>query len=1487
MKPQLYFYSQWSWMTFEIKMVSNLAVAAFAGAEAIVETLLSRDTDVNTTDSLGNTPLSWAAQSGNDKIVELLLVHNRIDIDHRNWAGCTPLLLAAKAGSDKVVAILLEHGANPNLKDLEKNSPLWYAAEAGHAAVVELLLTQDLSDVDLGVNISCHRSATPLCVAVQNGHTEVVRMLLDRHDVDKHINYRALRCGSDDLLTQAVKLGDDEMAEFLYHGLDPIDNGAAETLLHCAAKVGSERMVRLLLSGHRIDPNCRSEDSKTPLMTAIEAGRGCEPVLLLLLDTDGIELSLRDENGRTALSVAAAIGNERAVDILLTRTAIDPNCKDDSGRTALSWAAEGLHEHIVEKLLDLGGVDPDNEDITGHTPLAYTYDNILAKIARKPANRESVVRHLLATGRVNVNARGYFGRTPIMLAAGAGDDAVVRLFLTHSETDLDAKDDDGRNIVMEAGLRGDWNLVELLLGTGRFDLNYRIPDGAKFGWSGDTLISIAMQHAPEETIKRLLSKSDIDVNAQDNQGLTLLALAVHHHHYSAMEQLLSMEGTDPNLKDKWGNAPLSAAICSWSDKPPDLLMKATNIDPEITDTNGRTPLSLAAEKGLVERVERLLSLPQVDPDSRDKSGRSPLSWAIYPSLALSTGHYPAAHGRKEVARHLLQTNRINVNAEDDEGWTPLGRAISDPRGDEILELLLAREDIDLRHIDKKGRTIVSIAMDRGEPLLTQQVCAMLGVSNDAGNSGKPAAMAVDDSLSNPPNVAQPRGKRSPSPGGREMTPERYQSGLKYLKRITRKYMTEARITLRIQNEGDGNDVEDGKLCTVCHAIDLTDSFSHRPRELSGRLIAKLGRLDENRLSSSCGFCKLMAVVRPRITANTDDNHGKEYELRAFSSTNIWLCQNSGYCHEKLPTNFIDTVFLAVVAVDNKEFPSTLKYKPSPCETVLRSGFIGRVGSNCNYHGRALTVRRVMDSGFDIGLIRSWIASCTEEHSTACSPLHTKEIPHLRLIRCATLEIVNPTSTFPPFTALSYVWGAVQDDQQDRTTLKDHDVEPVVQDAIRVTLSLGFEYLWVDRYCVTQKPGSIKDEQLRSMNLIYAGAEITLVAAAGEDASFGLPGVSLRTRRVTQPVVKVQGHILTTVPPEPSLEVKSSKWATRGWTYQEGLLSRRRLFFTQYEVSYECRELLSREAIKLPTRIWEKMKSVRYEQKPRLQGTSWLFPREGAVSLQEDGGRLFQRLAEYTPRQLTRQSDILNAMLGIFQFYASLRDPVHHLCGIPIMTQRPHHEEVDRTNLGGFCSGLCWRLLHRTKRRHGFPSWSWTGWRGIVVPDGLVHYCEGSHISSLGVAMDISIVEPDKGPLAWMEYAKLSTDEKQSRFLQFHLLQINAFVVQVRLREFHGKSDYWRAQVCVGGDVVEGYYELTKDDSDASAEGKEFRRRLLEEHWLGIVMGEGHILIVEEQKSKGYWERIGIATIYNLLHLPQGQSNNTLPIGSERRTILLG
>lgn len=64
--------------------------------------------------------------------------------------GCTPLSYAAEGGHKAVVELLLvQQGVNPNSKTTEEGyTPLWYAAQMG---LVELLLAQPGIDLDIVV----------------------------------------------------------------------------------------------------------------------------------------------------------------------------------------------------------------------------------------------------------------------------------------------------------------------------------------------------------------------------------------------------------------------------------------------------------------------------------------------------------------------------------------------------------------------------------------------------------------------------------------------------------------------------------------------------------------------------------------------------------------------------------------------------------------------------------------------------------------------------------------------------------------------------------------------------------------------------------------------------------------------------------------------------------------------------------------------------------------------------------------------------------------------------------------------------------------------------------------------------------------------------------------------------------------------------------------------------------------------------------------
>ena len=92
---------------------SALMLAALAGMRDVCERLIALDADVN---KPGWTPLHYAATSGHDAIVRLLLEHYAY-IDAESPNQTTPLMMAAMYGSTSGVKLLLDAGADANLRN--------------------------------------------------------------------------------------------------------------------------------------------------------------------------------------------------------------------------------------------------------------------------------------------------------------------------------------------------------------------------------------------------------------------------------------------------------------------------------------------------------------------------------------------------------------------------------------------------------------------------------------------------------------------------------------------------------------------------------------------------------------------------------------------------------------------------------------------------------------------------------------------------------------------------------------------------------------------------------------------------------------------------------------------------------------------------------------------------------------------------------------------------------------------------------------------------------------------------------------------------------------------------------------------------------------------------------------------------------------------------------------------------------------------------
>jgi hypothetical protein len=112
------------------------------------------------------------------KEVMIVLLENGHDPDSEDTNYQTPLSWAAEAGHEAVVKLLLERDdVIADSKDEDGRTPLWWAAGAGHEAVVKLLLERD----DVTADSKDEDGRTPLWWAALGGHEAVVKLLKQKY----------------------------------------------------------------------------------------------------------------------------------------------------------------------------------------------------------------------------------------------------------------------------------------------------------------------------------------------------------------------------------------------------------------------------------------------------------------------------------------------------------------------------------------------------------------------------------------------------------------------------------------------------------------------------------------------------------------------------------------------------------------------------------------------------------------------------------------------------------------------------------------------------------------------------------------------------------------------------------------------------------------------------------------------------------------------------------------------------------------------------------------------------------------------------------------------------------------------------------------------------------------------------------------------------------------------------------------------------------
>ena len=331
--------------------------------------LLRERVDVNARSGDGSTALLWAAH-WNDVAGAGLLLSAGADPNLANDFKMTPLSQACVNASGALVELLLKSGANPNTPIATGETPLMTCAKAGSIEGIHALIARD-ANVNATEPVQ-HQTA--LIWAISERHAEVVKALI----------------GARADLTARTRKG--------------------FSVLHFAAREGDEEIARIFLAAG-MDVNVRTKPENAG---AAASAKAADP---------GVVASVRSRRGNapasgfTPLLIATVRGKVDLALFLLDHRA-DPNVAD-AGFTPLHWASatweNGTSNPVYGFEDPMSGIPDRQEKIKLVKALLAHGADPNARMKRRPP---------VGGGYTDVN-----GATPFLLASSVDDVEIMKMLL--------------------------------------------------------------------------------------------------------------------------------------------------------------------------------------------------------------------------------------------------------------------------------------------------------------------------------------------------------------------------------------------------------------------------------------------------------------------------------------------------------------------------------------------------------------------------------------------------------------------------------------------------------------------------------------------------------------------------------------------------------------------------------------------------------------------------------------------------------------------------------------------------------------------------------------------------------------------------------------------------------------------------------------------------------------------------------------------------
>jgi ankyrin repeat protein len=468
-----------------------LTCVAEVGTLTSIEILCrNKNINVNICDCNGNTALIYACSTNKYDVVKYLCERDDTDVNFQNNSKMkTALMVAVDNGNDKCVEILYAHekiditlknSCGHTVRKSYGHTAFFEACRRGNAAVkcVKILLENEKIDI----REQCFEGNTPLMNIISSMNEEnamdILKVLCQHKDIDKVINY-GKTCTA---LTLATRLGYCKVIELLLQ-VPSIDINTCSYALIIAAENGFASCIDVLRKHPGINLNYKNYEGNTALNYAVKGNHHeCTKALLQISEVDP---RIKNNDWNTPFLTAAHVNSLECLKVLYEniKNNFDINEKNKLGNTALIGCIIGTptdsQVECLKFLCQIDGIDINCRNNDNNTPLIIAIKNINCKdninitslIAIKNMQL-SCVDALLQVPGIDVDAKGERNCTALMHLAHMG---LLNKFpsLLKMSKDVNAQNNIFNTALILAASAGSKDCVQCLCDTPGIDVTIR------------------------------------------------------------------------------------------------------------------------------------------------------------------------------------------------------------------------------------------------------------------------------------------------------------------------------------------------------------------------------------------------------------------------------------------------------------------------------------------------------------------------------------------------------------------------------------------------------------------------------------------------------------------------------------------------------------------------------------------------------------------------------------------------------------------------------------------------------------------------------------------------------------------------------------------------------------------------------------------------------------------------------------------------------